>query len=493
LVANRGEIALRVIRGCHEQGVEAVAVYSAIDVDSPHVRAADTAFALGGTTSAESYLRSERLIEAAHATGCDAVHPGYGFLSERASFAREVNDAGLVFIGPPASAIAAMGDKLAARARMKQAGVPVVPGTEQVAATDPRLSTLALEVGYPLIVKAAAGGGGKGMRIVESPEGLAAAVRQAASEAGKSFGDAAVFLERYLTAPRHIEIQVLGDQHGSIIHLGERECSIQRRHQKLIEEAPSIAINEELRARMGAAAVAAARAVGYYSTGTVEFLFESGEFYFLEMNTRLQVEHPVTEWVYGVDLVAAQLEIAAGRPLRWTQAEICPRGHAIECRITAEDAVAGFVPSPGRIVALHEPAGPFVRFDSGVCAGVAITPHYDPLIAKLIVWGADREAAIARMARALRETLIVGVTTTIPFHRQALASPRFHAGDTTTRFVQQLASDVAIGRAPAEECELVAQLAAALAHQLRQEGTTAATRDAAADPWLLIHRARNLH
>ena len=432
----------------------------------------------------------DKLLDVARRAGCDAVHPGYGFLAERAEFARAVEAAGLTFVGPPADAIEAMGDKLAARKAMQAAGVPVVPGVDApVAADDPQLAAIAEGIGYPLLVKAAFGGGGKGMRVVDSPDELEGAVRQAASEAGKAFGDGTVFLERYLTRPRHVEIQIAGDRAGNLIHLGERECSVQRRHQKLIEEAPSPAVDEALRQRMGEAAVAAARGVDYHSVGTVEFLLdEDGSFYFLEMNTRLQVEHPVTELVYGLDLAILQLRLAAGERLGLTQADVALRGHAIELRICAEDTAAGFAPSPGEIIGLREPSGPHVRVDSGVAVGSEVTMHYDPMIAKLIVWGADRAEAIARAERALREYLVVGLTTTIPFHRAALADADFRSGATHIRFAGDKLADPAWLAGP--DAALARALAVALEHESR--GRAHVDRRDGQSQWTAVHRARTV-
>jgi acetyl-CoA carboxylase biotin carboxylase subunit len=437
LIANRGEIALRIVRACHEEGLEAVAVYSAADRSSPHVRAADRAVPIGPASPAQSYLNIERLIEAAHEADADAVHPGYGFLAERAAFAEAVERAGLVWIGPPASAIRAMGDKTEARRRMQQAGVPIVPGASApIDDIGPALG-LAREVGYPVMVKAAAGGGGKGMRVVRNPDELPSALEVAASEALKAFGDASVYLEKLIVQPRHVEIQVLAD-HQRTIHLGERECSIQRRHQKLVEEAPSVAVDPELREWMGAAAVSAAEAVGYRGAGTCEFLLAPDRsFYFLEMNTRIQVEHPVTELVYGVDLVREQLRIAAGEPMRVHAGWLNPRGWALECRITSEDPSNGFLPSTGRISHLRIPGGPGVRWDGGVEVGDEVTLYYDSMLAKLIVWGPDRDQAIRRMRRALEELTILGVATNQGFHRRLLADPAFQAGDIDIQFLER--------------------------------------------------------
>jgi acetyl-CoA carboxylase biotin carboxylase subunit len=437
LIANRGEIALRIVRACHEEGFEAVAVYSAADRSSPHVRAADRAVAIGPASPSQSYLNIERLIAAAREAGADAVHPGYGFLAERAAFAEAVEAAGLIWIGPPASAIRAMGDKTEARRRMQQAGVPIVPGASApIDDIGPALG-LAREVGYPVMVKAAAGGGGKGMRVVRAPDELPAALEMAASEALKAFGDASVYLEKLIVRPRHVEIQVLADDHRTI-HLGERECSIQRRHQKLVEEAPSVAVDPELREWMGTAAVSAAEAVGYRGAGTCEFLLAPDRsFYFLEMNTRIQVEHPVTELVYGVDLVREQLRIAAGEPMRVHAGWLSPRGWALECRITSEDPANGFLPSTGRISYLRIPGGPGVRWDGGVDVGDEVTLYYDSMLAKLIVWASDRDQAITRMRRALDELTILGVGTNQGFHRRLLADPAFQAGDIDIQFLDR--------------------------------------------------------
>ena len=437
LVANRGEIALRIIRACHEEGIEAVAVYSDADRLSPHVRAADLAIPIGAAPPRESYLRIDRLIGAARRGGAWAVHPGYGFLAERAAFAEAVNNAGLVFIGPPAEAIAAMGDKTEARRRMAAAGVPIVPGLT-LPITDPEAAaSAAAEIGYPVLVKASAGGGGKGMRIVERPGDLAGALATAASEAAKAFGDPSVYLEKYIVRPRHIEIQVLADAHRTVF-LGERECSVQRRHQKLVEEAPSAAVSPDLRARMGAAAVAAASAVGYRSAGTCEFLLAAdGSFYFLEMNTRIQVEHPVTELVFGVDLVREQLRIAQGLPMRVPEGLLTPRGWAIECRITSEDPGNGFLPSSGRIEYLRPPAGPGVRWDGGFEAGNDVTLYYDSLLGKIVAWGATRAEAITRMRRALSEMVVTGIATNQAFHLRLLADPAFERSEIDSQFLDR--------------------------------------------------------
>lgn len=436
LIANRGEIAVRVVRACREAGLRSVAVHSEVDRLAPHVIAADESVPLGGVTAAESYLDATRLLEAARRTGAGAIHPGYGFLAENAGFARAVEEAGLVFVGPSPAAIEAMGDKTAARARMREAGVPVIPGSEPVRDLD-AAAREAERLGYPVMLKAAAGGGGKGMRIASGRSELESSFERAVREATQAFGDGRVYLERFLDGPRHIEIQILADASGRTVHLGERECSIQRRHQKLIEEAPSPALDPPTRARMGEVAVRAAEAVSYTGAGTVEFLFKDGEFYFLEMNTRIQVEHPVTEMITGVDLVREQLAVARGEPLLGGAEPPRPRGHAIECRISAEDPFRGFLPATGRVRALRVPSGAGVRWESGVEQGMEVGLHYDPLLAKLIVWGEDREAALDRMRSALADVRIGGVATTIPFHRAVMDEPDFRAGDTSIRYVER--------------------------------------------------------
>ena len=439
LVANRGEIALRVIRACHEEGLEAVAVYSEADRLAPHVRAADAAVLLGAPPAADSYLNSAKLIAAARDTGCQAVHPGYGFLSERAAFATACGDAGLVFVGPPAAAIRAMGDKTEARRRMHAAGVPVVPGTAAPLHDAAEARREAKRMGYPLLIKAVAGGGGKGMRLVRAEGEIEPAFQGARSEAQKAFGDGALYIEKYLERPRHIEIQVLADGRGRVVALGERECSIQRRHQKLIEEAPSPVVSPALRRRLSEAATAAAGAVGYVSAGTIEFLLaQTGEFYFLEMNTRIQVEHPVTELVYGVDLVREQLRVAAGQPIRVHGGVLQPRGHAIECRITAEDPFNDFLPATGVLQYLRVPAGPGVRWDGGLDAGNEVTLFYDPLLGKLVCWGETREIAIQRMRRALRELVIVGLPTAQPFHLRVMDDPDFQKGQVDITYLERV-------------------------------------------------------
>ncbi|MBK9366017.1 MAG: acetyl-CoA carboxylase biotin carboxylase subunit [Deltaproteobacteria bacterium] len=436
LVANRGEIAVRVIRACAELGLETVAVYSDVDRESLAVRLATMAFPIGPAPSSQSYLRGDKILEVARLSGAEAIHPGYGFLSENANFARQVIAAGLVWVGPPPDAIDAMGSKTGSRQLMKAAGVPVVPGTVEPLHDEEELARIAEEIGYPVMLKASAGGGGKGMRKVNSKEELLAGYRAARSEARSSFGDDAVYIEKFVVNPRHVEVQVLADQYGETIHLFERDCSIQRRNQKVVEETPCPVLPQATREAMTAVAVQAAKAVGYVGAGTVEFLFGGdGSFYFLEMNTRLQVEHPITEAITGVDLAQAQLRIAGGEPLWFHQEDLKINGHAIECRVYAEDPAANFSPAPGLITTYREPGGPFVRVDSGVYPGWTVPIHYDPMIAKLVVWGRDREECIARTDRALREYRVLGIKTSIQFFRAVLADPRFLRGEYTTAFI----------------------------------------------------------
>ncbi len=495
LVANRGEIALRVIRACREMGVRTVAVYSEADAHAPHVREADEAILIGPAPSRESYLKGDAIIAAALRTGAQAIHPGYGFLSEREWFARAVRDAGLVFIGPPAEAIAAVGSKTAARSLAISAGTPVVPGTTSALRDADEAADVAAQFGYPVLLKAAAGGGGKGMRIVHRREELADALAAAKREAKSSFGDDAVYVEKYIVGPRHVEIQLLGDTHGTMLHLGERECSVQRRHQKMIEEAPSVAVTPELRARMGAAAVAAARAAGYVNAGTCEFLLDAGgDFYFLEMNTRIQVEHPVTELVTGVDLVQWQLRIAAGEALPFHQEDLDPSGWAMECRITSEDPANNFLPSTGRVQYLHVPSGPGIRWDGGIETGSEISLFYDPMLAKLIVWAPTRAAAIARMHRALLELTIEGVDTSRDFHLRVMEDAEFRSGDISIQWLERrLASLLSVQ--PPREAVLRAAIAAALLAERERSGPQRARRGAESSavtsttsPWLQAAR-----
>ena len=460
LVANRGEIALRIVRAAREMGIRSVAVYSDADRQAPHVLEADEAYGIGPAPASESYLCGDRLIEVAKVAGADAVHPGYGFLAERADFAGAVEAAGLVFVGPTPDAIAAMGDKSEARRRAAEAGVPIVPGLAESAADADEAARAAADIGFPVLLKAAAGGGGKGMRVVREPEELPRAFEAASREAAAAFGDGRVYLERCIERPRHIEIQVLGDAHGNVVHLGERECSIQRRHQKLIEEAPAPRLPSDVREAMGEAAVRAAEAVEYRGAGTVEFLYHEGEFFFLEMNTRLQVEHPVTELVTGVDLVHWQFRVASGEALAFSQQDIQLDGHAIECRITSEDPGSGFLPSTGTVSHLEIPSGPGVRWDGGIGRGLEVSLHYDPLLGKLIAFGPDRATAIARMARALDELVIEGVETSAPFLRRVMAEPDFAAGSLSTAYVEEHAD--LLEAAPSDEELIAAALAAAL-------------------------------
>jgi acetyl-CoA/propionyl-CoA carboxylase biotin carboxyl carrier protein len=462
LVANRGEIAIRVFRTLRELGIASVGVYSDADRAALHVRYADEAYAIGGAAPAESYLRGEVVIETALRAGAEAIHPGYGFLAENAGFARACEQAGIVWIGPPPDAIEAMGSKIAARERMRSAGVPIVPGTAEPLGSPEQLIRLGDELGWPLAIKASAGGGGRGLKVVRTAEEAARAFESARREGEAYFSDPTIYIERYLEDPRHVEVQVLADAHGNVVHLGERDCTIQRRHQKLVEETPSPAVDETLRARIGQIAVDAARAVGYCSAGTVEgLLSRDGEYYFLEMNTRIQVEHTVTELVTGLDLVREQVLIAAGEPLWLRQEEVRLSGHAIECRINAEDPSNGFLPSPGRIARYREPAGPGVRVDSGVAEGSEISPLYDPMIAKLVVHGGDREHARRRMLRALDEFEIEGVSTLLGFHRALLSHPCFVEAETCHGLV---------------ESELLAKRADQLSHEATVAGRSDGTR-----------------
>lgn len=487
LVANRGEIAVRILRACGERGLRTAAIYSEADRTALHVRYADEAYPIGPAPARDSYLNIPAIIAAAAAAGADAVHPGYGFLAENEHFAEAVLAAGLAWIGPAPAALRLMGDKIAARRTMMAAGVPVVPGTEMGLA-DAEAVRAAEEIGYPLLVKAAAGGGGKGMRVVNDPAELPRALEAARREALAAFGDDTIYLEKFLPRARHVEIQILADSHGNCIHLGERECSIQRRHQKLIEEAPSVAVTPELRAAMGAVAVAAARAVGYTNAGTIEFLLDrAGNFYFLEMNTRLQVEHPVTEMVTGVDIVKEQLAIASGRRMRWSQEDVRFKGHAIECRINAEDPYNDFLPQAGRITSLSEPTGPGVRLESGIYAGWEVSLYYDPLLAKLVVWGENRAEAILRMRRALAEYRIGGIHTTIPFHQQVMDSTRFQGGQFDTQFLDG-PDGFRMSAAPSRDLARVAAIAAALVeHERGQEavifGASSAAERGGLSPW----------
>ncbi|MFQ6015300.1 MAG: acetyl-CoA carboxylase biotin carboxylase subunit [Anaerolineae bacterium] len=488
LVANRGEIAVRVLRACQELGLETVTVYSDVDRNALHVRYADEAYPIGPAPAGDSYLRIDRIIDVAIRAKVDAIHPGYGFLAENPQFARACGEAGIAFVGPTAEAISLMGDKVAARRTMQAAGVPVVPGSDKGLADD-EIVDAAEEIGYPLFIKAAAGGGGKGMRAVDSPDELLRALGAARREAMGAFGDDTIYLERIIPEARHIEFQLLADHHGNVIHLGERECSIQRRHQKLIEEAPSPALDDDLRQRMGAVAIQAAKAAGYTNTGTVEFLLDRDKnFYFLEMNTRLQVEHPVTELVSGVDIVKEQLRIASGRKIRYKQEDIEISGWAMECRISAEDPYNNFLPSVGKVTGLVEPTGPGVRVDSGIYEGFEVSLYYDPLIAKVAVRGETRGEALLRMRRALREYRIVGIKTSIPFHQRILDSTNFIGGVFDTTFLEDGFDLLEQER---DECLEAAAIAAAiLAHQRRQRALVMPLprSDGGLNPWKLAGR-----
>ena len=468
LVANRGEIAVRVLRTCHELGIDTVAVFSDPDRTAPHVRLAGEAYRLGPAPASDSYLKMDTIIEVAKQSGADAIHPGYGFLSENAAFAAACADAGLIFIGPPPDAIRAMGDKTAARQLMKEAGVPMAPGTTDAIDDADRAAAIAADIGYPVLIKAAAGGGGKGMRIVHDPGEFKRSMRGARSEAESAFGDGRVFLEKYIEEPRHIEFQILADAHGNTIHLFERECSIQRRHQKVVEEAPSSILTPAVRQEMGAAAVRAAASCGYTNAGTVEFLVDSDlNYYFMEMNTRLQVEHPVTEWITGIDLVAEQIRVAEGQPLNIEQDDLSMHGHAIECRVYAEDPAHQFLPDPGPLHRHAAPSGFGVRVDAGVEQGGEVLIHYDPMISKLTTWGRTRDEAIRRMERALDEYEIAGVTTTIPFCAFAMRHDAFRSGQFSTHFVDDHFDPAAL--APDNEThDTVAALAATLYRATQQ-------------------------
>jgi acetyl-CoA carboxylase, biotin carboxylase subunit len=478
LIANRGEIAIRIIRSCRELGIRTVAIYSEADVESLHVRMADEAVLVGPAASAQSYLKIDAIVAAARETNAEAVHPGYGFLAESAEFARAVTTAGLTFIGPTPDAMEIMGSKTSARRAAVKAGVPIVPGTVEPLQSFEDASATAEKFGYPVMLKAAAGGGGKGMRLVNDNNDLRSAFETAQTEAAAAFGDSSLYLEKAIERPRHIEIQIFGDTHGNVVHLGERECSIQRRHQKVIEECPSPINDPDLRRRMGEAAVKIGRAVDYTGAGTVEFLLADAthDFYFLEMNTRLQVEHPVTELVTRHDLVREQFRVATGEPLSFTQETIDWQGHAIECRIYAEDPANNFFPSPGTIEHLQEPAGPGIRIDSGVTRLSEVSIHYDPMVAKLAVWGRTREEAIERLRRALDEYEVVGITTTLPFFREVVRDEEFVSGHLDTGFISRLNERRAAAKETSSQVESdLAAIAAALSYALRQERSSMQT------------------
>lgn len=496
LIANRGEIALRVIRACREMGIASVAVYSDADARAPHVREADEAINIGAPPSSESYLKGERIIDAAKRVGAEAIHPGYGFLSEREWFARAVVEAGLVFIGPRAESIAAIGSKTSARQLMTKANVPIVPGTTDPLSDANEAKAIADKYGYPVLLKAAAGGGGKGMRVVRTPGDMEASLDTARREAKNSFGDDAVYVEKYIEGPRHVEIQVIGDQHGTMLSLNERECSVQRRHQKMIEEAPSVAVSPELRREMGAAAVRAANAAGYVNAGTCEFLLDkNGSFYFLEMNTRIQVEHPVTELVTGIDLVQWQIRVAAGEKLPFTQDEIVPKGWAIECRITSEDPSNSFLPSTGTISYLHLPSGPGVRWDGGIEVGSEIGLFYDPMLAKLIVHAPSREAAVSRMHRALLELTVEGVESSRDFHLRVMEDAEFQAGAIDIQWLERRLDSLLNIRPPDATTRKAALVAALIADRDRRapkRATPAATPAPVSDAWTRAGRLEGL-
>ena len=494
LVANRGEIAVRIIRACREVGIETVAVFSEADRQALHVRYADEAYLLGPAQSRDSYLRGDKIIAIAHKSGADAVHPGYGFLAEREDFAESCANAGLVFIGPKPSSIAAMGDKMTARETVRKAGIPVVPGTEDVGnMSNEALLAIAPKIGFPLLIKATAGGGGKGMREVSNIEEMPALLASARREAESAFGDGNVYLEKLVEGARHIEFQILADNHGTVLHLNERECSIQRRHQKLVEESPSPFMDENLRQRMGEVAVKAAQAVDYVNAGTIEFLVDKEKnFYFLEMNTRLQVEHPITEMITGIDIVKEQIRIARGRPTQYKQEDIKINGAAIECRINAEDPYNNFMPSTGIITHSMLPTGPGMRIDTGVYPGFEISPYYDPMISKLIVWGETRAQAILRMRRALEEYRIVGVRTNIPFHQTLMDSHRFMGGQYDTRFVEERFSF--LGEENSGDDEIAAALATLVAHHEAQRSAQFVMRNERdTSNWKWVGRWERMH
>ena len=484
LIANRGEIAIRVVKACRELGIETVAIYSDADVDAPHVAAADRAVRVGAAAPAESYLNIAAIIGAARREDCDAIHPGYGFLSERPAFARACEEAAIVFIGPAADTIDRMGSKVGARELMRKAGVPVVPGATPSDQSTKGVLAAAQSIGFPVLVKASAGGGGKGMRILRDAVDADEAIDGARREAEAAFGDGILYVERLIARPRHVEVQIFGDSQGNAVHLFERECSIQRRHQKVVEESPSPALTPQLREQMGQAAVAAAAAVNYRNAGTVEFLLEaSGEharFYFLEMNTRLQVEHPVTEAVTGTDLVRAQIAVAAGEPLPWTQQSLAQRGHAIECRVYAEDPQSGFLPQAGRLLLYREPNGPGVRVDAGVIEGGEVAVMYDPLLAKLTVHAETRTAAIERAIAALRRYAILGIRTNLPFLIRVLDHPSFRSGDIDTGFIERHVD--ALTRAPEPTPPVVAAAASATSSTARRPGVVSPSSEGE-DPW----------
>ncbi|MSQ48010.1 MAG: acetyl-CoA carboxylase biotin carboxylase subunit [Deltaproteobacteria bacterium] len=485
LIANRGEIAIRVARTCRELGIATVAVYSEADLSSPHLFAADEAVCIGPAQASQSYLNAQALISAAQQTGAQAIHPGYGFLSENSAFAQLVREAGLTFIGPSSESLAAVGNKIFARQTVTKLGVPVVPALEHPSRDPALLREQVQALGYPVLIKAASGGGGKGMRIVRQEKELLEAAAAAEREAVSAFAEGTIYIERYIERPRHIEVQILGDQHGTLVHLGERECSIQRRYQKILEETPSPAVSPQLRDAMTTAALTVAKAAGYYNAGTVEFILDDqGRFYFLEVNARLQVEHPITEWITGLDLVREQIRIAAGERLGFAQNDIQRRGHAFECRVYAEDPARGFLPSPGTVLAWNAPTGPGIRVDAGVTAQTVVSVYYDPLIAKLSTWGQDREQARRRMESALRQCAVLGPTTNLPFLLDLVTHPAFIAGDTHTGFLTEHLSQWQPTSSAGHDLE--AALTIAITHARKSRVTTATSvggQPVTASPW----------
>ncbi len=484
LIANRGEIALRIIRGCHERGIDTVAVYSEADRWANYGARARESHFIGPAPAAESYLRMDRLLEVAKKSGVDAIHPGYGFLAENGDFSEACRDAGIRFIGPPPEVIRKIGNKINARKLAEENGIPVVPGVSHPV-TEEEVAAFAGKHAYPVLIKAAGGGGGRGMRVVRKKSDLGRAYREAASEGESAFGNSTLFVEKYVRNPRHIEIQILADTHGNMVHLGERECSIQRRHQKLVEESPSVALDEKVRTKMGEAALRIAKAVGYENAGTCEFLVEGRKFYFLEVNTRLQVEHPVTEMVTGIDLVQEQISIAAGEKLRFRQKDIVPRGHAIECRICAEDPFENFAPSIGQVAAVQFPSGPFLRVDSDLRRKTDVTVHYDSLLAKVIAWGKDRTDALDRMEQALREFKIVGVQTTIPFQLHLLRNRKFREGAIHTRFLEK---EFTLDRVRTKHDREAVLLATALERERRERIAPSPAGTTPLSPWIQEYR-----
>ncbi len=490
LVANRGEIAIRILRALKEMGIPSVTVFSDADRNSPHVRYADEAYRIGPPPSTESYLNIEKIVDVATKSSCEAIHPGYGFLAENTTFAETCEQARIVFVGPTSKAIKLLGDKTKARKAMKEAAIPVVPGCEEPVADEKEARRVCEEIGYPVILKAAAGGGGKGMRRIANPDELEGALSRAIAEAGSAFGDSRIYVEKFIQNPRHVEFQVLADNRGNVVHLGERECSVQRRHQKMIEESPSCIVDETLRTKMGDVARKVVIAANYTNAGTVEFLVDKEKnFYFLEMNTRLQVEHPVTELVTGIDIVKQQFLLAAGKRLELAQEGITLRGSAIECRVSAEDTFNNFMPSTGKITRLVEPGGPGIRVESGIFEGLEVSLYYDPLIAKLLAWGETREEAIARMRRALKEYWIHGIKTTIPFHLKILRREEFLSGDYNTGIVELVSS----GAQPKEvESSAVAIAAAVMAHRERTARLPVMKSESGRNPWKMAGRTAAL-